>query len=446
MSHTLYRPSRWYALTCLLLVGALFYLSYGLSNVWAARHMPLPEISFAWERHIPFWAWTIVPYWSLNIFYALGFFLCQSRVALHRYMAQLLLAQVIAVSCFVLWPLQFSWVKPQADGVSGWLFASLAAFDQPYNQAPSLHIILTILVGRFYWNYWSNYSTSWVPWVRMLWAAWLGLIALSVLTTYQHHFIDIPCGLAVGALIAWLFPNEEPYPWQRPIRVTSAHGRWQGLYWGMVVIFAALALQGGAWLWCVWPLLSCVLLAACYSGVGAVGLQKASTGVLQLGAFIILLPYLLVVRLNMAFWLRGQAYFAMVVEDVAVGSVVAVHKFEAVVDVCAEYPVWHPPAHYVVQPMLDMAPPECDDLLRAVRALEDFRVQTQRPVLVCCALGYGRSVAVVVLWLLCYRRAADLASAVGLVRMARPRMVLSDIVCQRIECAWQAFLADQDKG
>lgn len=50
--------------------------------MFGRRHMPLPEISFAWERHIPFWAWTIVPYWSLNIFYALGLFLCWSRVAL----------------------------------------------------------------------------------------------------------------------------------------------------------------------------------------------------------------------------------------------------------------------------------------------------------------------------------------------------------------------------
>ena len=56
----------------------------------------MAEIAFAWERQIPFWAWTIVPYWTLNLFYALGFFLCRTRSELRRYTAQLLLAQAIA--------------------------------------------------------------------------------------------------------------------------------------------------------------------------------------------------------------------------------------------------------------------------------------------------------------------------------------------------------------
>ena len=46
----------------LALVGALFYTSYGLSNRYAASLAYVPEIAFAWERNIPFWAWTIVPY------------------------------------------------------------------------------------------------------------------------------------------------------------------------------------------------------------------------------------------------------------------------------------------------------------------------------------------------------------------------------------------------
>ena len=46
----------------LALVGALFYTSYGLSNHYAASLAYVPEIAFAWERGIPFWAWTILPY------------------------------------------------------------------------------------------------------------------------------------------------------------------------------------------------------------------------------------------------------------------------------------------------------------------------------------------------------------------------------------------------
>ena len=141
--------SKKHALVCLLAMGVLFYSSYGLANWLAAQQGGVPEMAFAWERQIPFWAWTIVPYWSLNLCYAAAFFVAGSRAELHRYIAQLVSAQAIAIVCFVLWPLQYTWPKPDVGGVSGWLFASLAVFDQPYNQAPSLHIILTMVVGRF---------------------------------------------------------------------------------------------------------------------------------------------------------------------------------------------------------------------------------------------------------------------------------------------------------
>lgn len=425
------RPSFRYALLLLLTTGCLFYASYGLSNHLAALRAPLPEIAFGWEAGIPFGAWTIVPYWSLNLFYALGFFLCESRAVLRRYMAQLLAAQVLAVVCFIVWPLQFGWEKPVSDGLSGWLFASLAAFDQPYNQAPSLHIMLTLIVGRFYWP---RLPQRW----RLLWLGWLLLIAVSVLTTYQHHFIDVPTGALAGLLVCWLFPLEGRMPLRRTVRLQKAHGRWLAFYALAALGFAASACFGGAALWWLWPAAACVLLAAAYAGLGAQALQKQADGRLSLATFGWLLPYLAAVRLNMTYWLRGAPKSVAVTETLHIGSLLAARRFEAVVDVCAEYPLFGRPRHYAAVPMLDMVPPESGDLLRAAQALA--RLQQQgRPVLVCCALGYGRSAAVAVLWLWAGGAYSSLDEACETVRRARPQMVLSDAVRQSIQTAKQQW-------
>ena len=421
------RPGFYEALRHLLLMGVIFYSTYGLANRLAAVRAPVAEIAFAWERQIPFWAWTIVPYWTLNLFYALGFFLCRTRSELRRYTAQLLLAQAIAVVCFMVWPLQFSWPKPEAAGLSGWLFASLAAFDQPYNQAPSLHIMLTLIVGRFYWP---RLPKRW----RGLWLAWLLLIALSVLTTYQHHFIDMPTGLWAGLLVWWLFPQAGGMPLRRSLQPQRAHKRWLVFYAGLVLLFAGLACMGGAALWWLWPASACLLLAAAYAGLGAQALQKQADGRHSAAVAVWLLPYFIVVRLNMAYWLRGVPKSVAVAENVHVGSILAAAECEAVVDVCAEYPLFRRPEHYAAVPMLDMVPPECADLIRAVRILEQMR-RAGRPVLVCCALGYGRSAAVVLLWLWAYGGCADLDAAVARLRQVRPQMVLPDAVRQSIQTA-----------
>ena len=47
-------------------------------------------------------------------------------------------------------------------------------------------------------------------------ALWMGLIALSVLTTWQHHFIDLPTGWWLGWFCVWLFPHEGRSPLASP--------------------------------------------------------------------------------------------------------------------------------------------------------------------------------------------------------------------------------------
>ena len=430
------KPAFKASLLKLALIGALFYTSYGLSNHYAASLAYVPEVAFAWERGIPFWAWTIVPYWSLNLMYAAAFFLCRNACEQNRYVARLVSAQIIATTCFMLFPLHFGWPKPPTDGLWGWLFDSLVAFDLPYNQAPSLHIALSIIVGAFYWTRF--------PKIRLPILLWQSLIALSVLTTYQHHFIDVPTGALLGWLVLWVIPQHGVSPFRRPFdtqgRLKTSKASFREaktppetrsreikiamLYLAGAVLSALPSLFGGAWLWMLWVSVSLSVVAFAYLTGNAAVFQKQADGSLSAAATVLLLPYLAGVRLNMAYWLRGKAKTARVRDDVLIGCVSAISDdLPAVLDVCAEYPRPRYRGAYRVLPLLDMVAPSENDLMQAASLLEALRRQHGK-VLTCCALGYGRSAAVVLTWLLVYGGCRDLAQATAELKQARPQMVL----------------------
>ncbi|MFC2613482.1 MAG: phosphatase PAP2/dual specificity phosphatase family protein [Eikenella corrodens] len=441
----------------LALIGTLFYTSYGLSNHYAASLAYVPEIAFAWERGIPFWAWTIVPYWSLNLMYAAAFFLCRDACEQNRYVARLVSAQIVATTCFMLFPLHFGWPKPPTDGLWGWLFDSLVAFDLPYNQAPSLHIALSIIVGAFYWTRF--------PKIRLPILLWQCLIALSVLTTYQHHFIDVPTGALLGWLVLWAIPQHGVSPFKKrdlfvaqpaeqtgylktascKVRLSSSKAKTSPetrsreikiamLYLAGSVLSALPSLFGGTWLWTLWISVSLLVVAFAYLTGNAV-FQKQADGRLSAAATILLLPYLAGVRLNMAYWLRGKARMVQVRDDVLIGSVSAISDgLPAVLDVCAEYPRPRYRGAYRALPLLDMVAPSENDLVQAASLLEALRRQ-HGTVLTCCALGYGRSAAVILTWLLVYGGCRDLAQATAELKQARPQMVLPKETAKAVEAA-----------
>ncbi|QED91586.1 phosphatase PAP2/dual specificity phosphatase family protein [Eikenella exigua] len=462
------KPTLKTSLFKLVLVGVLFYTSYGLSNHYAASLAYVPEIAFAWEHGIPFWAWTIVPYWSLNLVYAVTFFLCRDASEQNRYVARLVAAQIVATTCFMLFPLHFSWPKPPTDGLSGWLLDSLVAFDLPYNQAPSLHIALAVIVGAFYSRF---------PKIRLLLLLWQSLIALSVLTTYQHHFIDVPTGALLGWLVLWAIPQRGVSPFsERSLSVAQPDGQTSYLktmscearlsfckaktspethsrkikiamlYLAGAVLSALPSFFGGAWLWTLWVSVSLSVVAFAYLTGNAAVLQKQADGKLSAAATVLLLPYLAGVRLNMAYWLRGKAKAARVRDDVLIGSVLGVSDdLPAVLDVCAEYPRPRYRGAYRALPLLDMVAPSENNLMQAASLLEELRRQHGK-VLACCALGYGRSAAAVLTWLLAYGGCRDLAQATAELKQARPQMVLPPETATAVEAAagyLKNFGADQ---
>ena len=67
------------AIAWLAFLGPFFFLSYGFATWLTAQRAAVPSIVFAWERAIPFWPWTIVPYWIIDLAYGLSLFVCTSK-------------------------------------------------------------------------------------------------------------------------------------------------------------------------------------------------------------------------------------------------------------------------------------------------------------------------------------------------------------------------------
>ncbi|MCC4621950.1 phosphatase PAP2/dual specificity phosphatase family protein [Xanthomonas cassavae CFBP 4642] len=404
----------------LAVLGPFFFLSYGLANALAGCADSVPSVVFDWEHGMPFWPWTIVPYWSIDLFYAASFFVCRTRRELDTHALRLLGAQLLCVACFLLWPLRYSFVRPEADGVFGWLFAVLLGFDKPFNQAPSLHIVLLVVLWVRYGQHLHG------AWLWLL-HGWFALIGVSVLTTYQHHFVDIPTGLAVGWLCVWLWPERSaaPLAQARPAREAR---RWQlaaAYLTGALISMALARWSGGAGWWALWLSLSLGLVALNYALLGPLGFQKRSDGRLSLAAHWLFAPYLLAAWCNSRVWTRCDPLPRKVCDDVWLGRIPLPAQragFAAVVDLSAELSLHAARPHDQVLPMLDLVPPAPASLAAAADAIEAARAQGA--VLVCCALGYSRSAASVASWLVRSGRARDVDAAIAQLHAVRPTIVL----------------------
>ncbi|SDR63061.1 Dual specificity phosphatase, catalytic domain [Rhizobiales bacterium GAS113] len=425
------RPTR-AALLWLAGLGSLFYISYGGANWLASLHAHVPAIAFAWERQVPFLDWTILPYWSTNAFYAASVFVCATRRELDTHVRRLLTAQIVAVICFIIVPLRFSWPKPDTSGLFGFLFAALGAFDKPFNQAPSLHVALTVIL-------WSLYVRHLPRRVLPLFHAWSALVVASVMTTFQHHFVDIPTGALLGLFCVWTWPWEGEPPLARLSLTRCPDRLWLARYYGAgavtlaTVVIAAFSLGAdGAWLWLLWLAFALAMVASGYAAIGPALFQKRRDGGMSVSARLLLAPYRLCAFVNSRLWTYGDAKPALIAEGLHIGrfptsAELRRGKFRCVVDLTAEFAAPRFASNLAGRwqsvPMLDLVAPPPDALIEAATAIE--RARPQGPILVCCALGYGRSVAAVATWLIRSGRARDVAEAAAQLKAARPRLALS---------------------
>lgn len=298
------------SLAWLALLAPLFFLSYGFANQQAAASAGVGSIFFEWEQHTPFVPWTIVPYWSIDLLYGLSFLLCRSPREIDRHALRLLTAQIISVACFLAFPLHFAFERPPVDGVFGTMFNVLTGFDRPYNQAPSLHISLLVII-------WIRFAQHTEGFARVLVDSWALLIGVSVLTTYQHHFVDVPTGAAVGLICLWLWPDEGHSPLHALVRPRAQRqSRLAAFYLSGAALIAAVCLWfGGAALWGLWISLALLLTAIVYFSGDADGFQKTD-GHHAFASRILFAPYRYAARLNAWLWTRRHSHSDHIAEGV----------------------------------------------------------------------------------------------------------------------------------
>ncbi len=186
-----------------LVVAIGYYVLFSL--VWTVAHelsdlraVRLP-LTFAWESDIPFQAWILPLYFSLDAaVIGLPLIFRSGREALPP-MTLFLLQVVIAAPFFVLLPIENAYTNDMPTGVWGaYLFEPLGMKNvSQWNQTPSLHVtysltVATVLARRF--------GTAARPWVTPLAFAWAIPVSISTMLVHEHHVICV-----AGGLLLYLF-------------------------------------------------------------------------------------------------------------------------------------------------------------------------------------------------------------------------------------------------
>lgn len=380
----------------LSLLAPLFFILYGWANEYttALPKNAVNEIVYKWEKYIPFWPFTIFPYWSIDLLYGLSLFLPMTKFVQRQHALRLLVATPIAVTFFLLFPMTFSTPKPECSGIWELLFNALMGFDKPYNQSPSLHIILLVILWRIYLPHFGKAG-------KIIWHFWCLLIGISVLTTFQHHFIDIPAGFLTGVLICYFFPLSEKNVWKKQ-QIKSKSLSLIYLVVGILFFVAAYFPPLYISLLFIWIGSSLFFVGIGYLGQGAVVFQKNEKGSFSFAANIIFIPYRCISRFVRSVFFKCYKKPQKITEELYLGAfwMNKNKKYKAVFDVCSEYKaIKHPNQNYISYPLIDLVAPSLEEITIGVKQLDNL-IRTNETTFIYCALGMSRSVVLVFAWLM----------------------------------------------
>lgn len=406
------------AKTCALL-SVLFFAVYGGCNWIASLRSDVGFWFFEWERNIPFVPFMIVPYMSIDLFFAAAPFLCRDDRERRTFARRVTAAIVVAGAFFLLLPLRFAFPRPLVSGWLGEIYRFLYGFDRPFNLFPSLHITLRTILAETY----ARHTKGVIRWAIQI---WFSLIGFSTLLTYQHHIVDLIGGFILATFCCYSIrePIQKP-PVTKNLRV----GFYYGLGCGAVF---ALSIYLGPWgSLLLWPAFSLGAVAAAYFGVGP-SIYRKQAGSLPLSAKLVLAPFLAGQYFSLLYYRNRSRPWDEVVPGVWIGRKLGRVEarqalgrgITAVLDLTSEFSEAAPflAGHYLNLPVLDLTAPTQTQLGKAAAFIREHSVHGK--VYVHCKIGYSRSAAAVGAYLLKTGFADTAEEAVELIRRARPLLIV----------------------
>jgi predicted protein tyrosine phosphatase len=400
-------------------LSVLFVFVYGWCNWISAQRHDVGTLYFEWERFIPFVPLMIVPYLSIDLFFVAAPFLCRDERELATFSKRIVAAIVVAGICFLLFPLRFAFERPHAGGWLGAAFDWFRGMDQPYNLLPSLHIAFRTILAQHYARH-----------TRGLWRdasnAWFVLVGLSTLLTYQHHFMDVVAGFALGVCCIYFIRESAPH-------LPVIENRRVGFYYASAALILVCAL---VWFWpwgalLLWPAMSLGVVASAYFGAGPVIFLKAD-GQLHWSARLVLLPCVLGQQLSLLYYRRQCRSWDKITPEIWIGRMLNQCEAEAaarlgvtaVLDLTAEFseaPSFRALTYWNI-PILDLTAPSIDQLQEMAAFIDDK--SRKGIVYVHCKIGYSRTAAAAAAYLLETGRAGSVTEAIEVLRQVRPAIIV----------------------
>jgi membrane-associated phospholipid phosphatase len=374
-------------------MGILFFLLYGSANEFASLTSPHLSFFFEWEKNIPFLSALIVPYMSSDIVFVIAFMLKQTRFELRVLAMRVLFIVVLSVTVFVVFPLQFSFDKPEIQSFH--LLFNILEADKPFNQLPSLHVSFSIV----FWYSMQQHIKN--LWGKVALGTWLFLIIISTLFVFQHHFIDLPTGLIVGFLAVTLF-NEKSNQMLLNRFMTPRHLK-MGLYFMLAsIVFMILSFKLSPVF--IYLFISMLTVSLTYA-FGLNNLLVSNDKKPNLMQWLFFSPYYLGSKISWHYYKRSLPLLAKVDDGVYIGRFPTLDEYQQidelgikqVINLSAELQFNKTQLTQHRFNFLDQTIQCPTALHQAVQTIEKHK---ESGIFIHCALGLSRSILVIWAWMI----------------------------------------------